>query len=132
MLTHSACLPRQEESPARRSSPSFYIQNGIDKYLIKVYKKLRHNRAVIGYIHDDATRKAILAFVGLLDGPNAPKDAVTLNDLEDIETIRRQVLGLPMDVTFAELKAKAAELEEPAIADAAPPPAAEGTVTAGG
>ena len=41
----------------------------------------KHNAAVTGYIHDDATRKSILSANGLADG--SPKDAVNLNNLDD-------------------------------------------------
>ncbi|MFI5356625.1 MAG: DUF5069 domain-containing protein [Opitutales bacterium] len=41
-----------------------------------------HNAAVRGYIHDDATRKGILANNGLPDDASAVKDAVRLNDLD--------------------------------------------------
>ncbi len=41
----------------------------------------KHNAAVTGYIHDDATRKSILSANGLPDG--SPKDAVNLNNLDD-------------------------------------------------
>jgi len=42
----------------------------------------KHNAAVRGYNHDDETRKGILSANGLVDGPDVPKDAVTLNDLD--------------------------------------------------
>lgn len=42
----------------------------------------KHNAAVTGYIHDDATRQGILKNNGLPDGASAPKDAVHLNDLD--------------------------------------------------
>ena len=42
----------------------------------------KHNAAVAGYIHDDATRKGILSGNGIQDGASAPKDAVHLNDLD--------------------------------------------------
>ena len=41
----------------------------------------KHNAAVTGYIHDDATRQGILSANGLPDG--SPKDAVNLNNLDD-------------------------------------------------
>ena len=41
----------------------------------------KHNAAVTGYIHDDATRQGILSADGLPDG--SPKDAVNLNNLDD-------------------------------------------------
>ena len=41
------------------------------------------NAAVSGYIHDEETRKAILEASGIEDGPDAPHDAVNLNNLDD-------------------------------------------------
>src|SRR5437899_9011734 len=41
------------------------------------------NAAIRGYIHDDATRKAILGANGLPDDAGCPKDAVNLNNLDD-------------------------------------------------
>jgi len=41
-----------------------------------------HNAAVVGYNHDEATRKAILGAVGIED-TGAILDAVNLNNLED-------------------------------------------------
>ncbi len=41
------------------------------------------NGAIRGYIHDDATRKSILAANGIPDDANAPRDAVNLNNLDD-------------------------------------------------
>lgn len=42
----------------------------------------KHNAAVVGYNHDDTTRKAILESVGIAD-TGAILDAVNLNNLED-------------------------------------------------
>ena len=39
------------------------------------------NDSITGYIHDDATRQAILSANGLADGD--PKDAINLNNLDD-------------------------------------------------
>jgi hypothetical protein len=41
------------------------------------------NAAVRGYIHDDATRRAILSANGIADDSRAPRDAVNLNNLDD-------------------------------------------------
>lgn len=41
------------------------------------------NAAIRGYIHDDATRKSILAANGIPDDGAAPRDAVNLNNLDD-------------------------------------------------
>ena len=41
-----------------------------------------HNYSVLGYNHDDETRKGILSNNGLADDGSAVKDAVRLNDLD--------------------------------------------------
>jgi hypothetical protein len=41
------------------------------------------NSAIRGYIHDDQTRKAILAANGIPDDSRAFRDAVNLNNLDD-------------------------------------------------
>ena len=41
----------------------------------------KHNAAVAGYIHDDATRQSILSANGI--SGDQPKDAVNLNNLDD-------------------------------------------------
>ena len=41
------------------------------------------NSAIAGYIHADETRKSILEANEIEDGPNAPHDAVNLNNLDD-------------------------------------------------
>jgi len=41
------------------------------------------NAAIVGYNHDDDTRKGILSASGLPDDDSAPKDAVNLNNLDD-------------------------------------------------
>src|SRR5882762_9815985 len=43
----------------------------------------KHNAAVRGYNHDDATRKGVLGTCGIPDDAFAPKDAVNLNNLDD-------------------------------------------------
>jgi len=43
----------------------------------------RLNAAIRGYNHDDPTRKAILAANGLPEDASSPKDAVSLNNLDD-------------------------------------------------
>jgi hypothetical protein len=50
----------------------------------------QHNAAVSGYNHDDATRQAILSASGLPDGE--PKDAVSLNNLDDWYEFHQAVL----------------------------------------
>ena len=48
------------------------------------------NKAILGYIHDDGTRKSILSANGLPDG--SPKDAVNLNNLDDWKEFHESVL----------------------------------------
>jgi hypothetical protein len=43
----------------------------------------KHNVAIRGYIHDDATRKAILDSVGLPDDGGCNPGAVDLNNIDD-------------------------------------------------
>lgn len=50
----------------------------------------KHNAAVLGYIHDDATRQSILKANGLPDG--APGDAVSLNNLDSWLEFHQEVL----------------------------------------
>lgn len=50
------------------------------------------NAAIRGYNHDDATRKAILNANGLPDDTSAPKDAVSLNNLDDWKEFHGAVL----------------------------------------
>jgi len=55
-----------------KSQPGVKIDKGtIDKL----------NASITGYIHDDATRRAILSANGLPDG--SPRDAINLNNLDD-------------------------------------------------
>ena len=43
----------------------------------------KHNAAVRGYNHDDETRQGILSACGIGDDASAPKDGVSLNNLDD-------------------------------------------------
>ena len=43
----------------------------------------RHNLAILGYCHDDATRKGILSASGLADDGSTLPGAVDLNNLDD-------------------------------------------------
>jgi hypothetical protein len=52
----------------------------------------KHNAAIRGYNHDDATQKQILGACGIPDDPSAPKDAVSLNNLDDWYEFHRAVL----------------------------------------
>ena len=55
-----------------------------------IYKS---NAAVLGYIHDDATRKEILSASGLRDDGSVLPDAVDLNNLDDWQTFHKSVVG---------------------------------------
>ena len=50
----------------------------------------KHNAAVAGYIHDDATRQSILTANGI--SGDQPKDAVNLNNLDDWFEFHQAVL----------------------------------------
>ena len=52
----------------------------------------KHNAAVRGYNHDDATRKGILGSCGIADDATAFKDAVNLNNLDDWYEFHQAVL----------------------------------------
>ena len=56
----------------------------------KAIEKL--NAAIRGYHHDDATRKSILSANGLPNDAGAPKDAVSLNNLDDWKEFHAAVL----------------------------------------
>src|SRR5687768_11625497 len=43
----------------------------------------QHNQSILGYNHDDATRKSILGASGIEDSGSVAKDAVNLNNLDD-------------------------------------------------
>lgn len=43
----------------------------------------KHNAAIMGYIHDDGTRKAILGANGITDESSVNPGAVDLNNLDD-------------------------------------------------
>jgi Domain of unknown function (DUF5069) len=52
----------------------------------------KHNAAVRGYNHDDATRQGILSACGIANDASAPKDAINLNNLEDWHEFHQGVL----------------------------------------
>ena len=52
----------------------------------------RHNTAVRGYNHDDETRQSILSACGMADDASAPKDGVSLNNLDDWYEFHQAVL----------------------------------------
>ena len=53
----------------------------------------KHNAAVRGYNHDDATRQGILSACSIADDASAPRDAVNLNNLDDWYEFHRAVLA---------------------------------------
>jgi len=52
----------------------------------------KHNAALRGYNHDDETRNGILSACGITDDASAPKDGVSLNNLDDWYESHRAVL----------------------------------------
>ena len=52
----------------------------------------KHNAALRGYNHDDETRNGILSACGIADDASAPKDGVSLNNLDDWYEFHRAVL----------------------------------------
>ena len=52
----------------------------------------KHNAAVRGYNHDDETRGSILGACGIADNVTAPKDGVSLNNLDDWYEFHQAVL----------------------------------------
>jgi len=52
----------------------------------------KHNAALRGYNHDDETRSGILSACGITDDASAPKDGVSLNNLDDWYEFHRAVL----------------------------------------
>src|SRR5881398_2843320 len=52
----------------------------------------KHNSAVRGYNHDDETRTGILNACGIADDASAPKDGVSLNNLDDWYEFHQTVL----------------------------------------
>jgi Domain of unknown function (DUF5069) len=52
----------------------------------------KHNAAVRGYNHDDETRRGILGACGIADDAPAPKDGVSLNNLDDWYEFHQAVL----------------------------------------
>lgn len=69
----------KESKPSYIEFEQWVTANGtIDGGKIKA-----HNDAVIGYIHDDATRKEIFGSTGLNDDCCSFRDAINLNNLDD-------------------------------------------------
>jgi hypothetical protein len=55
-------------------------QPGVKLDKATIYK---HNQSILGYIHDDATRKSILSANGITDESGVNPGAVDLNNLDD-------------------------------------------------
>ena len=55
-------------------------QPGVKLDKATIYK---HNTAIMGYIHDDATRKGVLGACGISDDGSVNPGAVDLNNLDD-------------------------------------------------
>ena len=65
-------------------------QPGVKLDKATIYK---NNAAIMGYIHDDATRKGILAAAGVSDENSVNPGAVDLNNLDDWATFHKEVLS---------------------------------------
>ncbi len=65
-------------------------QPGVKLDKATIYK---NNAAIRGYIHDDATRKGILAAAGVTDENSVSPGAVDLNNLDDWATFHKEVLS---------------------------------------
>jgi len=52
----------------------------------------KHNTSILGYIHDESTRKAILGANGVPDDGTVNPDAVNLNNLDDWYEFHQAVL----------------------------------------
>lgn len=61
----------------------------------KVNKQNIHklNVSILGYIHDDETRKGILSACGITDETTVCPDAVNLNNLDDWQAFHQSVLA---------------------------------------
>src|SRR4030095_7068744 len=64
-------------------------QPGVKLDKASIYK---HNQAILGYIHDDATRTSILTANGLKDDGSCHPGAVDLNNLDDWYEFHQTVL----------------------------------------
>ena len=64
-------------------------QPGVRLDKATIYK---HNTSILGYIHDDATRKGILGANGLPDDGSVNPGAVDLNNLDDWYEFHQNVL----------------------------------------
>jgi hypothetical protein len=53
----------------------------------------KNNAAILGYIHDDGTRHAILSAAGLSDDGSVNPGAVDLNNLDDWASFHKEVLS---------------------------------------
>ncbi len=53
----------------------------------------KNNAAILGYNHDDATRKGILDVCGVADDGSVDPGAVALNNLDDWATFHKEVLS---------------------------------------
>ena len=52
----------------------------------------KHNQSILGYIHDDATRKGILSASGITDESSVHPGAVDLNNIDDWKEFHDAVL----------------------------------------
>jgi hypothetical protein len=78
-----------EKKPTYPQFEAWVRQNGKKLTKADIHK---HNLAIQGYIHDDATRKSILSANGLPDDGSVLPDAVNLNNLDDWYEFHQSVL----------------------------------------
>jgi len=79
----------KKEKPSYPAFEAWVRQNG--KKLSKADIQ-RHNLAILGYCHDDATRRAILGANGLPDDGSVLPGAIDLNNLDDWAEFHAAVL----------------------------------------
>ena len=79
----------------KKSKPTYpQFENWVRKNAKSLSREAieKHNASVRGYNADDATRQGILSACGIADGASAPKDAVSLNNLDDWYEFHQAVL----------------------------------------
>jgi hypothetical protein len=78
-----------QNKPTYPQFEAWVKQNGKKLTKADIHK---HNLAILGYVHDDATRKGILSASGLPDDGGVLPGAVDLNNLDDWYEFHQAVL----------------------------------------
>ncbi len=79
----------------KKSKPTYpQFENWVRKNAKSLSREAieKHNASVRGYNADDATRQGILSACAIADGASAPKDGVSLNNLDDWYEFHQAVL----------------------------------------